>query len=65
MLLIRAEAYARKNDLTNAVTELNKVLTKTTDVFGLGAGLPAYAGAQTAAAILTEIYRNRQIELAF
>lgn len=65
MLLIRAEAYARKNDLTNAVTELNKVLTKTTDAFGLGAGLPAYTGAQTAAAVLTEIYRNRQIELAF
>ncbi len=65
MLLIRAEAYARKGDLTNAVAELNKVLTKTTDAFGLGAGLPAYAGAQTAAAVLTEIYRNRQIELAF
>ena len=67
MLLIRAEAFARKNDLTNAVTELNRVLTKTPaqDVFGVGAGLPAYAGPQTQAAILTEIYRNRQIELAF
>lgn len=67
MLLIQAEAYARKGDLTNAVVYLNKVLTKTaaTDAFGLGASLPAYSGAQTADAILTEIYRNRQIELAF
>lgn len=67
MLLIRAEAFARKNDLTNAVTELNRVLTKTPaqDAWGVGAGLPAYAGANTANAILQEIYRNRQIELAF
>ncbi len=67
MLLIQAEAYARKGDLVNAVAALNKVLTKTAaqDAFGLGAGLPAYAGAQTADAILTEIYRNRQIELAY
>jgi hypothetical protein len=65
--LIQAEAYARKGDLANAVTQLNRVLTKTaaTDAFGLGAALPAYTGAQTADAILTEIYRNRQIELAF
>jgi tetratricopeptide (TPR) repeat protein len=65
MLLIRAEAYARKGDVANAITELNKVLTKTTDAWGLGAGLPAYSGAQTADAVLTEIYRNRAIELAF
>ncbi|ALW85614.1 hypothetical protein AUC43_11230 [Hymenobacter sedentarius] len=67
MLLIRAEAYARKGDLTNAVTELNKVLTKTpaADAFGVGASLPAYSGPLTADAILLEIYRNRQIELAF
>lgn len=67
VLLIQAEAYARKGDLPNAVVYLNRVLTKTatTDAFGLGAGLPAYAGPQTADAILTEIYRNRQIELAY
>jgi tetratricopeptide (TPR) repeat protein len=67
MLLIRAEAYARKGDLTNAVTELNKVLTKTPamDAFQVGAGLPAYSGPQTAEAILLEIFRNRNIELAF
>ncbi|MCX6214388.1 RagB/SusD family nutrient uptake outer membrane protein [Spirosoma sp.] len=67
ILLIQAEAYARKGDLVNAVASLNKVLTKTAtqDAFGLGAALPAYAGAQTADAILAEIYRNRQIELAY
>ncbi|GAB3690368.1 hypothetical protein GCM10027592_07600 [Spirosoma flavus] len=67
ILLIQAEAYARKGDLANAVTALNKVLTKTaaTDIFGLGAGLPAYSGPQTADAILLEILRNRNIELAF
>jgi hypothetical protein len=67
ILLIQAEASARKNDLTGAVTALNKVLTKTatTDVFGLGAALPAYSGAQTTDAILLEILRNRTIELAY
>ncbi len=63
MLLIRAEALARKNDLAGAVAELNKVLTKTTDAWGIGAAQPAYSGATTADAVLTEIYRNRCIEL--
>ena len=67
MGLIRAEAYARKGDLANAVIELNKVRTKTAaqDAFGLGAGLPAYAGDNTAEAILLDIYKNRLVELAF
>jgi hypothetical protein len=65
MLLIRAEAFARKGDVPGAIGELNKVLTKTTDAFGIGAGLPAYAGPDTPAAVLAEIYRNRVIELAF
>jgi starch-binding outer membrane protein, SusD/RagB family len=63
IILIKAEAYARKNDLANAVAELNKVLTKSTDIFGVNANLPAYSGAQSQQAILTEIYRNRCIEL--
>ena len=65
MLLIKAEAYARKNDLTKAVEELDKVLKKkpSEDVWGIGADLPAYSGPVTQAAILTEIYRNRSIEL--
>lgn len=65
MTLIRAEAFARANDLVNAVAELNKVLTKpaAADPFGIGANLPAYAGPNTQTDILTEIYRNRCIEL--
>lgn len=67
MLLIRAEAYARKGELSNAVVELNKVLTKkpATDVFGVGADLPEYSGPLTTEAVLLEILRNRNIELAF
>ena len=67
ILLIQAEAYARKGDLANAVTFLNRVRTKTPaqDAYGVGAGLSAYSGPQTADAVLQEIYKNRQIELAF
>lgn len=63
--LIKAEAYARENDLVNAVIELNNVRTKIAaeDAFGLGADLPVYTGALTQDAILEEIYRNRRIEL--
>jgi hypothetical protein len=62
--LIKAEAYARTNDLTSALTELNKVVTKTaaSDPFKIGAGLAA-STASTSDAILTEIYKNRCIEL--
>ncbi len=64
MTLIKAEAYARSNDLTNALTELNKVVTKTAaaDPFKIGAGLSA-STASTQPTILTEIYKNRCIEL--
>lgn len=65
VILIKAEALARKNDLTNAVIELNRVLQKTPaqDSFGIGANQPAYSGPNTQNAILTEIYRQRCIEL--
>lgn len=65
MTLIKAEIYARKNDLANAKTELDKILTKTAagDAFGIGANLPAYGGAMDQASILAEIYRQRRIEL--
>lgn len=67
MLLIQAEALARKGDLAGAVTALNRVRTKTAaqDAFGVGAALPAYSGAQTADAVLLDILRNRNIELAY
>jgi len=64
MLLIRAEANARKGDLTAAAADLNRVLTKApTTADPVGAGLTAYTGANTATAILTEIYRQRCMEL--
>lgn len=63
--LLKAEAYARKSMLPEAVSELNKVLTKiaATDAFGVAANLPAYSGTMDQATILTEIYRNRGIEM--
>lgn len=65
--LIKAEAHVRKAapDLNAAITELNGVLQKlpANDATGIGADLPAYAGPVAAADILTEIYRQRCIEL--
>lgn len=64
MTLIKAEAYARANDLVNALIELNKVITKqpASDPFGVGAGLPPVAGL-TQQQILDLIYKHRAIEL--
>jgi hypothetical protein len=65
MTLIKAEIYARKNDLTNAKAELDNILTKapTADPFGVGANQPAYSGAMDQSSLLQEIYRQRRIEL--
>ncbi len=66
MTLIKAEALARTNQLSEAVTELNKVITKiaANDLFGVGADLPAYDGTgKTQDEILFEIYKNRCMEL--
>jgi hypothetical protein len=62
--LIKAEALASLNQLPQALIELNKVITKkpSDDPFGVGADLPPVALA-TQAEILTEIYRQRSIEL--
>src|SRR5689334_20660921 len=64
MTLIKAEAYARQNDLVNALTELNNVVTKqpANDPYGVGAGLPPSVAA-TRDEILNEVYKNRCIEL--
>jgi hypothetical protein len=64
MTLIKAEAYARQAvpDLVNAQIELNKVITKTNDPFGVNANQPAVI-LVTQAAVLDEIYRQRSIEL--
>ncbi len=61
--LIKAEALARQDQLPAAVTELNKVLTKTNDPAGVNAQLPAYSGPVTQEAVLNEILKNRNIEL--
>ena len=63
MLLIQAEAYARKSDLVNAQRFVDSVRTKRTDIFRVGADLPPYSGPVTQADLLVEIYRNRCIEL--
>ncbi|MFZ6024274.1 MAG: RagB/SusD family protein [Bacteroidota bacterium] len=66
MTLIKAEAYARQAtpDLVNGILELNKVVTKkaANDPLGIGADLGPVAPV-TAAELLTQIYRNRCIEL--
>ncbi|MGH2568835.1 MAG: RagB/SusD family nutrient uptake outer membrane protein [Bacteroidota bacterium] len=65
VMLIKAEAYARQNDLANALTEVNNVRTKTTDAVGIGAGLLPKAAAQlpTQEAMLDEIYNQRLYEM--
>ncbi len=63
MTLIRAEVLARQNKLSDAIAELNKIRTKTADSFGVTAKLAAYSGAETQAAVLEEIYKQRCIEL--
>jgi hypothetical protein len=64
MMLIRAEASARQNDLVNGLAELNKVVTKkpAADPFGVGADLPPVVAA-TQAQLLDQIYRHRTIEM--
>ncbi|MCB9288935.1 MAG: RagB/SusD family nutrient uptake outer membrane protein [Lewinellaceae bacterium] len=66
MMLIKAEAYARKGELGNAEDALNMVRQKTADedIYGLGAGLTdTYSSGGDQAALLNEIYKNRRAEL--
>jgi hypothetical protein len=65
MTLIKAEAHARLNDSTNSKIFLNQVITKTpaADPFGVGANQPAINSFGSYAALLTQIYRQRSIEL--
>jgi starch-binding outer membrane protein, SusD/RagB family len=67
MTLIRAECLARQAspDLVNSQAALNSILTKTAaaDPFGVGAQLTAIAAPLNQADLLTQIYRNRCIEL--
>jgi starch-binding outer membrane protein, SusD/RagB family len=65
-LLIKAEALANQNSLAAAVAVLDSVRTDCAGGRGLDdpkACLPAYSGALTQGAILTEIYNQRRYEL--
>jgi starch-binding outer membrane protein, SusD/RagB family len=65
MRLIKAECLAQ-SDLTGAIAELNAVIKKkpAEDIWGVGADIAAgYTKANTKDAVLTEIYRQRSIEL--
>ncbi len=67
MMLIRAEVYARQNDLADALIQVNIVRTKTaaSDAAGIGANLPPRTAGQlsTQQAMLDEIYNQRYYEL--
>ena len=63
MILIKAEVLARQNKIAEAIVELNKIRTKTTDPLSVTAKLAAYSGAETQGAVLEEIYKQRCIEL--
>ena len=68
ILLNMAEASARGDKLSDAVTYLNQVMTKTNDVFGVNAALPdqtTYLSSLSKEDLLEEIYKNRCIELFF
>ncbi|NNE45769.1 MAG: RagB/SusD family nutrient uptake outer membrane protein [Rhodothermales bacterium] len=62
MYLTRAEAYARQGDMGNAVSNLDAVLTKTDDPFGINADTDAYSGPMTQDDVLVAIYRHRRVE---
>jgi hypothetical protein len=64
MILIKAEAYASTNQIPEALIELNRVRTKkpSGDPNGVGADLLP-AGSLSQQQLLTEIYRQRCIEL--
>ncbi|WP_113661040.1 RagB/SusD family nutrient uptake outer membrane protein [Pedobacter nanyangensis] len=65
IMLIKAEAYARQTipDLNNSLIELNKVVTKNNDIFGVNANLPSLTGPYTQSELLGLIYKHRCIEL--
>ncbi len=65
VILIKAEAYARLNDLTSALAQVNLVRGKTIDPLGIAASLPPKTAADlpTQQAMLDEIYKQRLYEL--
>lgn len=65
IILIKAEAYARQTvpNLANSLIELNKVVTKNNDIYGVNANLPSLLGPYTQTQLLDLIYKHRSIEL--
>ena len=63
MQLIIAENQARQGVFLAAKTALDAVRTKTTDAYGIGANQPAYTGTLDAPSLLTDIYKQRRLEL--
>ena len=64
MLLNKAEAHARQNQLSDAVIQLNLVRQKNNDPLGVNANLAAWTGNETSQTdILEAIYKNRSIEM--
>ncbi len=64
LLLNKAEAHARLDNLSDAVIQLNLVRMKNDDPLGVNANLPAWAGdVNSKTDILEEIYKNRAIEM--
>ncbi len=63
MTLIIAENQARQNNFGPAKTALDAVRTKTTDIYLIGASQPAYSGPLSSTDLLTDIYKQRRIEL--
>lgn len=63
MSLIIAENLARQGSFGPSKAALDIVRTKTTDIYGIGANQPAYAGPLTTVDLLTDIYKQRRIEM--
>jgi starch-binding outer membrane protein, SusD/RagB family len=63
MQLIIAENYARQNAFPLCLNALNAVRQKTTDIYGVNANQPAYSGVIDQPSLLTDIYKQRRIEL--
>ncbi|MCS3800879.1 RagB/SusD family nutrient uptake outer membrane protein [Niastella sp. OAS944] len=55
LFLIRSEAQAEKNNISNAVADLNKIRNR--------AGLPDYSGLMDKDSVLDAIYHERRVEL--
>jgi starch-binding outer membrane protein, SusD/RagB family len=63
MTLIIAENQARQGSFVPAKNTLDAVRTKTTDSYLIGANQLPYSGALTTTDLLTDIYKQRRLEL--